>query len=235
MQRSWARRLVRRILRTIVRLLALLLLRFEVRGREHLPAGGPLIVIANHFGWLEPALLPTLLPYEIEYLAAENMYHHPAVGWVFYSYGAVPVRRGEVDRQALRGASRVLAGGGVLAIFPEGGVRSSRFRSALIPPRPGTAYLAVQHGVSILPIGFSGSGADVFGYWRRLRRAPVVVTIGEPFGPLVAAGHGAARRQALDEASELIMQRIAALLPMRERGPYAGVEDGGQGLGIGDD
>lgn len=225
MPRSWARRLVRRILRGIVRVLALLLLRVELHGREHLPAGGPLIVVANHFGWLEPALLPILLPYELEYLAADNMYHHPAVGWVLYSYGAIPVRRGEVDRRALRGASQVLASGGVLAIFPEGGVRSRSFRTALIPPRPGTAYLAVQHGTPILPVGFSGSGADVFACWRRLRRAPVVATIGEPFGPLTAAGHGVARRQALDEASELIMQRIAALLPNRERGPYA--EGGG--------
>lgn len=225
MQRSRARRLVRRLLRAAAHLLALLLLRIEVRGREHLPAGGPLMVVANHFGWLEPALLPVLLPYELEYLAADNMYHHPAVGWVLYSYGAIPVRRGEVDRRALRGASQVLAQGGVLAIFPEGGVRSRSFRTALIPPRPGTAYLAVQHGAPVLPVGFSGSGADVFGYWRRFRRAPVVVTIGAPFGPLTAAGHGAVRRQALDEASELIMQRIAALLPERERGPYGG--DGG--------
>ncbi len=202
-------------------LLALLLLRIEVRGREHLSAGGPLMIVANHFGWLEPALLPVLLPYELEYLAADNMYRHPAVGWVLYSYGAIPVRRGEVDRRALRGASQVLAQGGVLAIFPEGGVLSPSFRTALIPPRPGTAYLAVQHAVPILPVGFSGSGADVFACWRRLRRAPVVVTIGEPFGPLVAAGHGAARRRALDEASEQIMQRIADLLPARERGPYA--------------
>lgn len=225
MPRSRARRLVRRLLRAMAHLLALLLLRIEVHGREYLPAGGPLMVVANHFGWLEPALLPVLLPYELEYLAADNMYRHPAAGWVLYSYGAIPVRRGEVDRRALRGASQVLAQGGVLAIFPEGGVRSPSFRTALIPPRPGTAYLAVLHGVPLLPVGFSGSGADVFGYWRRLRRAPVVVTIGAPFGPLTAAGHGAARRQALDEASELIMQRIAALLPARERGPYGG--DGG--------
>lgn len=225
MERSPARLLVRRILRTLVRLLSLLLLRVEVRGREHIPAGGPLIIIANHFGWLEPALLPTVVPFELEFLAAENMYHHRAVGWVLYSYGAIPVHRGEVDRRALRGASQVLDHGGVLAIFPEGGVRSPSFRSALIPPRPGTAYLAVQHGVPILPVGFSGSGADIFACWRRLRRAPVVVTIGEPFGPLTAPGHGAARRQALDDASEHIMQRLAALLPDRERGPYA--EGGG--------
>lgn len=232
MERSPARLLVRRILRTLVRLLSLLLLRVEVRGREHVPAGGPLIIVANHFGWLEPALLPTVVPYELEFLAAENMYHHRAVGWVLHSYGAIPVRRGEVDRRALRGASQLLDGGGVLAIFPEGGVRSPGFRAALIPPRPGTAYLAVQHGVPILPVGFSGSGADIFACWRRLRRAPVVVTIGAPFGPLTAPGHGAARRHALDEASELIMQRIAALLPDRERGPYAA--EGGWGSGDGD-
>lgn len=224
MPRSRARRLIRRLLRVAVGLLARLLLRLEVHGREHLPAGGPLIVVANHFGWLEPALLPIVLPYAPEYLAADNMLHHPAVGWILHSYGTIPVHRGEVDRRALRGASQVLAQGGVLAIFPEGGVHSRGFRSALLPPRPGTAYLAAQHAVPILPIGFSGSGAEVFGCWRRLRRAPVVVTIGAPFGPLTVASHGAARRLALDEASEDIMWRIAALLSERERGPYGGAE-----------
>ena len=217
---TWRRRLRRRILILLARLAAFLLLRLTVVGRENLPAGGPLIVVINHFGWIEPALAPVFLSCDVEFLAAHNMFDHPWVGWIVRGYASIPVHRGEVDRQALRMAAAVLAKGGVLAIFPEGGVQSRSFRSALIRPRPGTAFLAAQQAVPILPMAFSGSGQEVFGCWKRLRRAPVTLTIGRPFGPLTITGHGPARRQALDDASNLIMEHLAALLPPHERGPF---------------
>lgn len=217
---TWSRRLQRRFLILLARLVAFFLLRLTVRGQENLPSSGPLIVVINHFGWIEPALAPVFLPYDVEFLAAHNMFEHPWVGWIVRGYAGIPVHRGEVDRKALRMAAAVLAKGGVLAIFPEGGVQSRSFRSALIRPRPGTAFLAAQQAVPILPMAFSGSGQEVFGCWTRLRRAPVTLTIGRPFGPLTITGHGAARRQALDDASDLIMEHLAALLPPHERGPF---------------
>lgn len=219
---TWSRRLRRRFLILLARLAALFLLRLTVRGQENLPSGGPLIVVVNHFSWIEPALTPVFLPYNVEFMAAHNMFDHPWVGWIVRSYAGIPVHRGEVDRKALHMASAVLASGGVLAIFPEGGVQSQGLRSALIPPKPGTAFLAAQQPAPILPLAFSGSGREIFSYWKRLRRAPVTLTIGQPFGPLTITGHGAARRQALDEASTLIMEHLAALLPPHERGPFRG-------------
>ncbi len=219
---TWKRRLRRRFLLWLARCAAFFLLRLTVRGRENLPAGGPLIVVVNHFGWIEPALTPAILPYAVEFLAAHNMFHHPRVGWIVRGYDTIPVHRGEVDRQALRAAAGVLEAGGVLAIFPEGGVHSNSFRSALMAPRPGTAYLAAQQQAPILPLAFSGSGEQVFGYWKRLRRAPVTLTIGRPFGPLTISGHGAVRREALDAAGVWIMEHLAALLPPAERGPFSG-------------
>jgi len=219
---TWSRRLRRRILILLARLAAFCLLRFTVRGRENLPAGGPLIVVVNHFSWIEPALTPVVLPYNVEFLAAHNMFDHPWVGWIVRSYAGIPVHRGEVDRKALAMSAAVLASGGVLAIFPEGGVQSRGLRSALIRPRPGAAFLASQQPAPILSLAFSGSGQEIFHYWKRLRRAPVTLTIGQPFGPLLIQGHGAARRQALDEASAQIMEHLAALLPPHERGPFRG-------------
>ena len=174
---TWSRRLQRRFLILLARLAAFFLLRLTVRGQENLPSSGPLIVVINHFGWIEPALAPVFLPYDVEFLAAHNMFEHPWVGWIVRGYAGIPVHRGEVDRKALRMAAAVLAKGGVLAIFPEGGVQSRSFRSALIRPRPGTAFLAAQQAVPILPMAFSGSGQEVFGCWKRLRRAPVTLTI----------------------------------------------------------
>jgi len=86
---------LRRLLSWIGRLLLLLRYRVEVRGLEHLPPGGPLLIVANHFGWLEPALLPVLLPYNIEFLAGDNVFDvKRCEGFIVLSQQAVLARIG---------------------------------------------------------------------------------------------------------------------------------------------
>jgi 1-acyl-sn-glycerol-3-phosphate acyltransferase len=221
-------------------LLSKLLLKVTVTGREHLPAGGPLIVIGNHYSLFDPTLLAFNLPYQPVFMSAADLSEMWYFRIIVRLANTIPIWRGRVDRDALRKAQQVIEQGGVLGIFPEGGIdpdlmeltgrgesvqhlngQNSRLNGQLICPRPGAAYLATVSQACILPVGIVGA-ERILGNLRRLRRTAVTLHIGPVFGPLIIDPHlrGAARRDQLDAFGHLMMQQIAALMPPESRGPY---------------
>jgi len=238
----------RRFLRLVGRVVSGVFLDVRVVGRSNLPSGNePLILIANHFSWFDAPLLTVLLPFEPVFLVATESQRKLSVRLFIALFNGIPIWRGQVDRRAFRAARMVLKEGGVLGVFPEGGIdpelaqkvasgdvivedhyaHASRRNAQLTRPRPGTAFLAVQCQARILPVGLLGTEKIVGHYlnWRNLipwRRVPVTLMIGPAFGPLQLdpALRGHARRQHLDEMSDAIMQHIAELFPPEHRGPY---------------
>jgi 1-acyl-sn-glycerol-3-phosphate acyltransferase len=125
------------------------------------------------------------------------------------------VRRGESDRRALREALDVLASGRPLGVAPEG----TRSRTGgLIEGKTGATFLALKAEVPILPVGLAGSD-QVFPNLRRLRRYTVEARIGAAF-MLPPQGEGP-RKEHISYCTELIMARLASLLPESNRGVYA--------------
>ena len=211
------RRLVRGFMRRASRLALSALAEFRVEGRENLPASGPLIVVANHFSFLDPAALVGALPWPLEFLGGLELPNAPPiVRWIPKLWGYYPVFRGTGSREGLRAAEAVLHHGGVLGVFPEAG----SWATVLRPARPGTAFLAAQTGVRLLPMGFDGL-SDLFRNVRRGRRGPVTVRIGQPFGPFKTTTRGRQRRAELDAIGQTIMEHIADLLPDERRGHFA--------------
>lgn len=211
------RRLIRGVLQRLARLALALLTDLEIAGRENLPQGGPLLVVANHFSYIDPVAMVQIVPWPIEFVGGFQMPNAPSwATWIPKVWGYYPVYRGTGSRHALRAAEAVLAQGGVLGIFPEAG----SWATVLRPARPGAAYLATRTGAPILPMGFAGL-VDVFPRLRRGRRAHVTLRIGQPFGPFDAAGRGRARRQQVDEIGHEIMRHIAELIPPERRGHYS--------------
>ena len=234
--------LLRSLIRAFVRLLFRLALRLEIEGREHLPPGGPLIIIGNHFSIFEAPLLMVFLPYgdRITWLAATELQESRILKALIQLFNVIPVWRGQPDRSALRRAFDWLAEGGLVGIMPEGGVDDSlrhltlagqqttlhggpnaRLDAQLITPRPGAAYLAVRSGAPILPAAFLGT-EKIMANVRRLRRTPVRMIIGPVFGPLVIDPTlpKAERRALLDKMGHEMMRHMADLLPPENRGPY---------------
>ena len=185
----------------------------EIIGKENLPTTGPLLVIANHFSFIDPVAVLHALPYPIEYVGGAEMPHAPGiVKFLPKIWGFYPVFRGTGSRFALRAAEEILNQSGVLGIMPEGGA----WAEVLRPARPGAAYLAAQTGARVLPLGIQGLN-DIFPI-KLGQRPKAVVKIGKPVGPFTVSGRGRERRDQLDQIGLELMKSIAALIPDQYRG-----------------
>jgi len=207
----------RLFLRRTVRLLSkaafAVLSDLTIEGEENLPSSGPLLVIGNHFSFIDPVAVIRTLPYPIEFVGGAQFPHAPAIVKALPSiWGYYPLFRGTGSRYALRAAEKILNQNGVLGIMPEGG----NWAEVLRPARPGAAYLASRTGTKILPLGIYGLN-DIFPL-KLGKRAKAVVRIGKPIGPFSISGKGRARREQLDQIGLELMKAIAALLPDHLRG-----------------
>jgi 1-acyl-sn-glycerol-3-phosphate acyltransferase len=202
------------ILRVVARAIASLTTRLEVEGLERLPDGPPYILVTNHLSVFDLPLLLFVLPHRIRAFAASKHRSNPLYGPLLEIADTIWVRRGEIDRQALRKAMAVLERGEAVGVAPEG--TRSKETHALQRAKAGAAYIATRADVPIVPAGITGTEKISHGL-RRLRRPRVRIIFGEPFR-LPEAGH--VRSQKLQEYTDLIMHRIAALLPEVYRGVY---------------
>ncbi|MHB1293824.1 MAG: lysophospholipid acyltransferase family protein [Anaerolineae bacterium] len=206
--------IIYRIMRVICIGLMHVLYRYTITGRERVPATGPVIVAVNHLHILDPAAVMPAVPRRIVTMAKEEWAGASLAGLLLRMAGVVFVRRGEVDRQALRDSMAVLNSGGVLAVAPEG----TRSRNATLQPaKPGIAYLALRGDATILPVAFWG--IEHLGQWKRLRRPACHTAVGRPFRLPPQAGK--LDPDKLQELSDLVMLRLGMLLPESYRGVYA--------------
>jgi 1-acyl-sn-glycerol-3-phosphate acyltransferase len=198
-----------------VRLFLFLFTRFEIRGKANVPRRGAVLVSANHLSLMDPPVVGVSLGRTIIFMAKEELFRSRFSGYFISRFGAFPVHRGRVDREALRQAERVLDQGRVLVMFPEG----SRGQGQLREGFTGAALIATRCRVPVLPVGITGTEA-IKGWGWMLRRPRITVNIGSPFELPAPGGKG--RREELEAGTRTIMGRIADLLPPRYRGEPRG-------------
>jgi 1-acyl-sn-glycerol-3-phosphate acyltransferase len=182
------------------------LFRLSSVGRHHVPATGPVLLIANHLSVLDPPLVGGATERQLSFLAKAELFEIPLFGRLIRALNARPVRREGADASALREALRTLAEGRALLIFPEG---TRGTEGELRPAKAGAGMLAVLSGAAVVPVYITGSGRA----WPKGRRLPRRTRVTVTFGPpLSFADHGGkARKERYTEASRVMMAAIAAL------------------------
>jgi len=198
--------------------------RVRVEGLEHVPREGALVLAANHASNADPPLvhcwLVPALGRPVHWMAKAEALRWPIAGWFMRRVGAFAVRRGAADTEAFRLARRVLDEGRVLGAFPEGTrSRDGRMQAA----KEGVTLLALRTGAPVLPIGCAGTHR----FWPRGRLlwrigGQVTLRVGEPFAVerrVLPDG----RKETLEEVTDRLMRRIAALVPEDQRGVYGAV------------
>ncbi len=213
----------RGVLRGGINLLAKILVDYEVHGTENLPRRGPLLIVGNHFHFLDSIGPIHSTKYPLELIGDAEMPNAPMSMKLFPRiWDTLRIMQGTPNLAAMRAAEAVLSQDGILGIFPEGHVH----KPPLGTPLPGAAFMALRLGVPILPLGtFSEDDWNIFDTLRKKhRKARVVTRIGEPFGPLAIGEPGKLPgRVEVKAAGQAIMEKIAALLPTSARGPYMAV------------
>lgn len=206
--------------RGLARPLTWVSMRVAVRGAKQVPAKGPTMLVSNHLGLTDPLPIALSLSREVRLVGKVEIFSLFFIGWAARMVSAIPLRRGESDRDAMRTVLDLLARGECVLVFPEGTYARVPDPAALMPMRAGAAWLAMRSGATIVPVAITGT--EVVWHrsrgWRWWRRPQVTVTFGEPFTPV--SGQTVTRR-ALDALTAEIAMRIAALLPPGYRGAYA--------------
>lgn len=192
--------------------------RWEIYGLENLPKQGPYIIAINHLHYFDPPIVYASMPwrmiFKVRAFAAEK-YRHTLIGLPVHLTHGIFVKRGELDRDALREALGHLKEGNMLAIAPEG-TRSKT--GGLQEGKPGIIYLAQRTNAPIIPLAIYGQ-ERVWQELKRGRRQRVVERIGEPF--VLPPLDRKRKNEQMDELTTELMCKIAALLPEEYRGVYA--------------
>jgi 1-acyl-sn-glycerol-3-phosphate acyltransferase len=195
--------------------------RITIKGRENIPAGGPIIVVGNHPNtFMDPILAAlVMLPRQVFFLANGSIFKTAAARLVLNQFNTIPVyrkqditdKRDEKNLEAFQKSFDFLTGGGVLLIFPEGNSINER---KLRPIKTGTARIALgaeqqndfQLPLNILPVGLNYSNPTHF-------REEVLINIGKPFD---IKNYKELYRQdnssAVNQLTADIQQRLASLI-----------------------
>lgn len=163
-------------------------LRWEVSGRENIPEDGPVVIAANHLSLLDPPVLGAAATRKVHFMAKSELFKPAWFGALIRKLGAFPVRRGAMDRDAIKTGLTILKENKVLAVFPEG----TRSKTGELGRAGGGAFMmAVKRKAKIVPAYIYGTDLKRHPGWPKVR-----VIFGKPmeYDPDMGTG-----RESLDE------------------------------------
>ncbi|WP_233492445.1 1-acyl-sn-glycerol-3-phosphate acyltransferase [Blastococcus sp. TF02A-30] len=156
---------------------AKLVFRPRAEGTENVPAAGAAILASNHLSAADWVFMPLSIKRRVTFLAKQEYFTGTGIkGWgqrVFFAgSGQVPIDRTSASaaEDAIQTGLRVLRGGNLLGIYPEG-TRSPDGR--LYRGKIGVARMALETGVPVVPVAMCYSTRKLpFG--KKLMRVKVV-------------------------------------------------------------
>lgn len=196
------------IIKTIAWPVTRIYVRLRVEGLHHVPATGPVMVVANHASFVDPIVLGSAFPRRITFMITRPIYKLRRLTWFYYLMGTIPVAPEIPDPGAMKSALRVLHAGGIVGIFPEG----QRMPDGnLGEGKAGAALLAARTGVPVVPAAIVGAHAVMPVGAAFPRPRPVKVVFGSPIRfPAVTTRRPT--REQLDVFADHMMKTISELM-----------------------
>lgn len=194
--------------------------RLRVDGREHLPASGGALLVANHLSFVDACILAAATGRFVRFLMHEHYYRKPWLRLVCRLVGVIPISTEQKPRElirSLRTAAEAIQQGALVCIFPEGQVsRTGR----MLPFRRGFERIMDGLDAPIIPVSLESVWGSIFSFarrrflWKLPQRLPYPVSVS--YGqPLPATATPAEARQAVQElASDAWRHRKALMQPI---------------------
>jgi 1-acyl-sn-glycerol-3-phosphate acyltransferase len=205
---DWAYDLVR----LLTSLYGYTLLRARAISVENVPGSGAVILAPNHFSFMDHFLIGCYIRRKVRFMAKSQLFKRPMQ--FIYSHGGVfPVRRGARDEETFITAETILARGGAVAMYCEGG--RSRTGKVGEQAKRGIGRLALESGAPVVPIAIHGSSH--IRNWKRLQFPKVTIHYGEPI-----------RWEQLSDSTREQQQIVADEILSEIRSLYAGLEEHGR-------
>ncbi len=158
--------------------------KLEISGLELVREKKAYIVVSNHQGQIDILILSAILPFQFVWVSKKENFRIPFLGWHMKRAGYVSVDR-QNKEQAIASmgvAAHRLREGKSIAFFPEG----TRSRDGnLLPFKMGAFHLAMETGVTVLPVVIDGSVHVLPKGSMRIRPSVISVTILPPIIPTV--------------------------------------------------
>ena len=131
-----------------------LFLRLEIYGRENIPEEGPVVIASNHLSLLDPPVLGASATRKVHFMAKSELFKPAWFGALIRKLGAFPVKRGEMDREAIKTGLTILKENKVLAVFPEG----TRSKTGELGRAGGGAFMmGIKRKAQIVPAYIYGT------------------------------------------------------------------------------
>ncbi len=154
--------------------------RYRAIGIENLPPGGALLIV-NHQSFLDPLMVGLPLSRPVSFLARENLFRVPVVGWILKQLYGIPISRERGGTESLRESIRRMEHGFLVGIFPEG-TRSPDGK--LREMKPGFVALVRRANVPVIPVAVAGAYESFPRDAKFPRPGRIRVVFGQPMDPV---------------------------------------------------
>jgi 1-acyl-sn-glycerol-3-phosphate acyltransferase len=181
--------------------------RLRVVAAERIPAVGPLVVVANHESNLDGfVLISVFTARRLTFLSAAHLFERPVIGRYLRGVGALPVEEDQANVGSFKTALAILAGGGTVAVFPQGGIDRHEIQG-------GAAYLAIKAHAALLPLHLAGTREALppNGKWPSFAR--ITVRVGVPVTAGELADGQSNISAAVAEGTRLVGRLLAETRP----------------------